>query len=164
MQKTIRVVQVENEPAAAEDEGTFARRPREITIPIWLRLVRFMHRGEARIRRHLRAYDLNPAQFDVIAQVGRREGLMQRELAERLVVTPGNITQLLDRMEADGLVLRSHQGRCNRLSLTARGRDLFRTVVPEQEALIGEQFASLSRMELETLSRIARGLLRHSPE
>lgn len=140
-----------------------ASRPRQPAIPVWLRMVRFVNRGQDAFRNHLRAYDLNPAQFDVIAQVGRNEGLTQRELADRMVVTPGNITQLLDRMEAIGLVHRDAAGRCNRVHLTERGRQLFNTVVPEQDLLIADRFSSLEMNELETLSSIMRKLFRDTP-
>ncbi len=123
-------------------------------------MVRFVNTSEECFRGRLHSHKLNPAQFDVIAQVGRNEGLTQRELADRMVVTPGNITQLLDRMQALGLVLRDADGRCNRVHLTKQGRELFDAAVPEQEELIAERFKCLSREELQTLSALTRKLLR----
>lgn len=65
----------------------------------WLRLARVYTAIDRRTAQFLRRFDLTTAQFDVIAQVGAHEGLTQQELAEALLVTKGNVTQLLDRLE-----------------------------------------------------------------
>jgi DNA-binding MarR family transcriptional regulator len=110
----------------------------------------------------LRAWELSPAQFDVIAQVGASRGITQRELAGRLVVTEGNVTQLLDKLERQGLVERHAEGRCNQLKLTDAGRLLYARVVPEHEELIAQQFAVLSAAEKDELSRLLRKISRGS--
>jgi DNA-binding MarR family transcriptional regulator len=102
----------------------------------------------------LRAWDLNVAQFDVLAHVGVGEGIVQQELADSLLVTKGNVCQLLDRMEGRGLILRRREGRTNRLFLTEEGRRLFEEVVPAHEALIAERFSVLSRAEQEQLHEL----------
>ncbi|HLZ23150.1 MAG TPA: MarR family winged helix-turn-helix transcriptional regulator [Ktedonobacterales bacterium] len=110
----------------------------------WLRLARVFQKIEHGSTEHLRQWDLSVAQFDVIAQVGSAEGIMQQELADRLLVTKGNVSQLLDRLERRGLICRCPDGRTQRLSLTPTGRTLYHKVVPEQERYIGSQFAALS--------------------
>jgi DNA-binding MarR family transcriptional regulator len=109
---------------------------------------------------HLRAWDLTPAQFDVLAQLQVAEGATQRELAERLVVTEGNITQLVDRMQRRGLIERHAEGRCNRLALTEAGARLAARVVPEHEAVIASLFSVLSASEQQDLRRLLRKLER----
>jgi DNA-binding MarR family transcriptional regulator len=103
---------------------------------------------------------LSPAQFDVIAQVGSRDGLTQSELADRLFVTQGNITQLLDKMQRLGLVVRRTEGRSKRLALTERGRMLYREVVPRHEESVARKFSALSETELRMLARVMRKLNR----
>lgn len=135
-----------------EDEGT--RR----AVALWLRIVRFANTKNTLLGERLRARDLSLAQFDVVAQIGQSEGLMQRDLAGRLLVTEGNITQLLDKLERRGLVARNADGRCNRISLTEAGRGIYREIVPEQNRLIAEQFAALDKSEQEELRRLMRKL------
>ena len=129
-------------------------------VAIWLRILRLANTKNSLLGERLRARTLSPAQFDVIAQVGSADGLTQRDLAGRLVVTEGNITQLLDKLQKQGLVTRHAEGRCNRLGLTPEGRRLYEEVVPEQNRLIGEKFSVLSGKEQDELRRLLRKLSR----
>jgi DNA-binding MarR family transcriptional regulator len=124
----------------------------------WLRLARIFQRVERNSGEHLRGWDLNVAQFDVLAHVGASEGMTQQELADSLLVTKGNVCQLLDRMEGRGWISRRQQGRANRLFLTDAGRRLFDEVVPAHEALIAGRFSVLSEGEQERLHELLRKL------
>ena len=107
---------------------------------------------------HLRRWGLSVAQFDVLAQVGVSEGMTQQQLADSLLVTKGNVCQILDRMEGRGWISRRPEGRMYRLFLTSGGRRLFDEVVPSQEAMISERFSALSRGEQEQLHGLLRKL------
>ena len=111
----------------------------------------------------LRCDVLTPAQFDVLAQVGVAEGLTQQELAAALLVTKGNVTQLLDRMEHCGLIRRQQVGRSNRVYLTEAGRALRSRVVPSHERFIMSQFTALSPEEQRQLLAFLRRLDRALP-
>jgi DNA-binding MarR family transcriptional regulator len=122
-------------------------------VAAWLRMTRVFHKIEHRLTQHLRPYDLSLAHFDVLAQLQGNEGITQQELADRLLVTKGNVCQILDRMMERGLLVRRQEGRINRVFLTERGRQLAGVLVPEQEALMAEQFAALSPAERHHLLR-----------
>lgn len=107
---------------------------------------------------HLRRWGLSVAQFDVLAQVGASEGMTQQQLADSLLVTKGNVCQILDRMEGRGWISRRPAGRTNRLFLTSGGRRLFDEVVPSQEAMISDRFSALSKGEREQLHALLRKL------
>jgi DNA-binding MarR family transcriptional regulator len=124
----------------------------------WLRLMRVFQKVDRASDEHLRAWDLSVAQFDVLAHVGAAEGIVQQELADSLLVTKGNVCQLLDRMEGRGLILRQREGRNNRIFLTEEGRRLFNDVVPAHEALIAERFSALSHAEQDKLHELLREL------
>ena len=124
----------------------------------WLRLIRVHQKVGRALAEHLRRWDLSVAQFDVLAQVGVREGITQQELADALLVTKGNICQILDRMEAAGLLVRRQDGRRKRLYLTDVGRTLRAEAVPAQEALIAQQFSALAPGEQVQLLRLLRKL------
>jgi DNA-binding MarR family transcriptional regulator len=106
----------------------------------------------------LKGWDLSLGQFDVLAHVGAAEGISQQELADSLLVTKGNVCQLLDKMEGRGLILRRQEGRTNRLFLTEEGRKLFEEVVPAQQAVIAERFSVLSEEEQTRLYELLRKL------
>ena len=124
----------------------------------WLRLMRVFQKVDRVSGERLRAWDLSVGQFDVLAQVGAAEGIVQQELADSLLVTKGNVCQLLDRMEGRGLILRRREGRNNRIFLTEEGRRLFDEVVPAHEAFIAERFSALARAEQERLHELLRKL------
>lgn len=123
-----------------------------------MRLARVFQQIDSRSERYFRGQGLNTAQFDVLARIGATSGITQQGLADALLVTKGNISQLLARMEHDGLVARRHEGRTNCLFLTGRGQALVARVVPEQEALIAELFTPLSDDEQRELLRLLRKL------
>ena len=135
--------------------GGSLRRP---SVLAWLRLLRVHLKVERALGEQLRGWGLNNAQFDVLAHVGADEGITQQELADSLLVTKGNVTQLLDRVERRGLISRRREGRTNRLFLTDEGRRLFDEVVPAHEALIDEQLSILSRGEQQRLHELLRKL------
>jgi DNA-binding MarR family transcriptional regulator len=123
-----------------------------------LRLLRVSQKVERDLAGQLKLWGLNNAQFDVLAHVGAAEGITQQELADSLLVTKGNVTQLLGRMERRGLIERRSQGRTNRLFLTYEGRRTFTEVVPAHEALIDERLSVLSEEEQKQLFELLRRL------
>lgn len=123
-------------------------------VYVWLRLARVFQKIDRRSADLLRAWDLSIAQFDVLAQVGIGEGMTQQELADKLLVTKGNVSQLLERLERRGLIRRCQEGRASRLYLTDSGRVLREQVMPAQEHLICQQFAALSASDIAQLRAI----------
>jgi DNA-binding MarR family transcriptional regulator len=131
---------------------------RQYAVLAWLRLARVFQKIDTRSERFFKGHELNTAQFDVLAQVGAAQRLTQQELADALLVTKGNISQLLGKLEQTGLIRRQQEGRANYLSLTEAGQALFQKVVPQQEALIAEMLAALTVDEQRELLRLLRKL------
>src|SRR4051794_1756435 len=122
-------------------------------IGAWLRLVRVFQKIERASAEQFAAYGLTAAQFDILAQLGRKEGISQQELADRLLVTKGNISQLIGKMEERGLIFRCHEGRANALYLTDKGKRLRQETVPAQEDRVAAQFRALTTGERRELLR-----------
>jgi len=131
---------------------------RDIGVIAWMRLARVYHLIDRATVELVKRFDLTTAQFDVIAQVGAKEGRTQQELADALLVTKGNITQLLDRLEERRLIeRRTEPGRRGKmLYLTDSGWSLNRHVVPAQEAMIAALFDRLTGDDQIELNRILR--------
>src|SRR5258708_36503085 len=106
----------------------------------WMRLARVYQKIDRVSVVHLRPWDLSVAQFDILARVGAAKGITQQELADRLLVTKGNISQLLDRMEQHGLFTRCYEGRSNTLSFTEKGQQLYAQVVSFHEEMFTDTF------------------------
>jgi DNA-binding MarR family transcriptional regulator len=97
-------------------------------------------------------------QFDVLAQLYRNgKGLTFVELSRRLLVTSGNLTGIVDRLEAAGYVLRApdtRDRRVIRVELTSAGRELIAEMAPRHASDVREMMNGLSEPDQVALSRI----------
>lgn len=122
----------------------------------WLRLARIYQKIDRRTAETMRRHELTVSRFDVLNHAGTPEGRTQQELARALLVTKGNVTQLLDAMEQDGLLERRREGRAKRIHLTEQGRRRRADLVALQEAEIAADLAALDDDEMQTLIRLLR--------
>jgi len=76
--------------------------------PIAVALVHAAHRVEARLEEALAGVGLSIAKFEPLSVLVREDRPVSlSELAEKLTCVRSNVTQLVDRLEADGLVKRA---------------------------------------------------------
>lgn len=127
----------------------------------WVSLARTYRLGSRRQGRVLAALGLTVPQFDVLATLFRSppEGLRMGELSARLLVTEGNVTGLVGRMETAGLVARAPDpadARAVRVTLTPAGRRAAGQAIPVVEAEIDRIFGALSATELREAQRLLR--------
>jgi DNA-binding MarR family transcriptional regulator len=133
-------------PAPAVPDGPEVR--------AWVQLVRAYQRIVRRMEQALDGHGLSLAQFEVLAHVHFEAGISQSELAQRLLVTKGNVCGLIDRLGAAGLVIRKadpDDRRANRLFLTSRGTALLAATLPTHLAIIQEMLGDLKGSELQAL-------------
>jgi len=129
---------------------------RSLPAAAWMRVMRIHQTLDHRSEDTFRELGLNAAWFDVLARVGAREGLTQIELADSLLVTKGNISQLMVKLEAAALIERRAEGRAQHLYLTAAGRELRARALPRQEAMLADSLSRLSLEEQKELLRLLR--------
>lgn len=147
--------------------GTARSSIRTPALLTWMRLARVYQQVDRASSEHLRTWGLSLAQFDLLVQVGAAEGLTQGEVARALLVTKGNVCQLVDRMERDGLLRRCQAGRSNQLYLTDAGRVLYERVLPAHKALIDRLFSTIpidEQVRLRTVLRRLDHALKHVGE
>ena len=146
-----------NEESINPNRNAGLRRP---SVIAWLHLLRISLRVVQIAVSQFATWNLSNAQFDALSHIGGSEGISQLDLAQRLFVTQGNITQLLKKMEARGLIRRMLEGRTKRLYLTPAGRQLFDEVVPFHQNFIASQFSALTpdeqRQLLHLLAKLDR--------
>src|SRR3712207_9154870 len=75
-------------------------------LRVWFRFIRLHRRVSGAIAGELKGIGLSIPQFDLLSTLTEREGLTQQELAQRLYVTKGNVSGLVDRLVESGLVER----------------------------------------------------------
>ena len=110
---------------------------------------------------HVRNLGLTPAQFDVIATLGRTDGLPLSEVARKTLITKGTLTGIIDRLEAKGLVFRkvpSEDRRSFHAVLTDAGEALFARVFPLHIQHLKRLFLDMSPEDVERARRDLRGL------
>lgn len=126
-------------------------------LRVWFRFIRLHRRATNTVANELKTLGLSIPQFDLLSTLTEQEGLSQQELAQRLYVTKGNVSGLLDRMMEAGLVERRAipgDRRSNALHLTAKGRDLAERGIAAQRAYVEGTLGTLPPKDLADLERI----------
>lgn len=101
--------------------------------------------------------ELSLAQHEVLATINALDEPTQKELSERLLVVKSNVSALLSKLEARGLVTRQtdrSDSRNKRLRLTTAGRDLLNESMQRQNRVVSAMASELSDDELEELASI----------
>ena len=142
-------------------ETRVAERPgdHQAELRLWLRLFTCKTLIEGEVRRRLREeFGVTLPRFDLMAQLDRAPGGMTLgQLSQRMMVSNGNVTGLVERLVAQGLVDRRsspNDRRSQIVSLTAEGRRTFRAMARANADWIGEIFADLSPADVDTLMRL----------
>jgi DNA-binding MarR family transcriptional regulator len=146
---------LEPRDVSVDRESALARGDK-LELRVWLRLLTCSNLIESRVRAGLReAFAVTLPRFDVLAQLDRApEGLSMGELSDRLMVSNGNVTGLVDRLVEESLVARlpaPQDRRQSRVKLTPAGKRAFDGMTPQHERWIDDLFAGLSRQEMSLL-------------
>ena len=128
---------------------------------MWIRLLGVTRASENGLREYLRVkHDTTLPRFDVMAALyRRREGVTMGELSRMLLVSNGNATAVVDRLEAEALVLRTPSEADRRtvnVALTAEGLRAFETMAEGHEAEVARLFAGLSEDDLDQMTTILK--------
>jgi DNA-binding MarR family transcriptional regulator len=115
----------------------------------------------------LKPFGLTPAQFNVLRILrGAGAPLAASRICERMIHDDPDLTRLLDRLEAAGLVAKARDGRDRRVmnvTITAQG---LRTIAKASAAVSGcltDRFASLGPQRLATLAALLREVRESRP-
>jgi DNA-binding MarR family transcriptional regulator len=128
-------------------------------LRLWLRLLRVTRLTESELREFLRVDHASTLpRFDVMAALHRSDReLTMSELSQFLLVSNGNTTTVVDRLELDGFVERrpsESDRRVVRVALTEAGRRHFEQLAADHEARIDSLFSTVSSADLDVLDEI----------
>jgi DNA-binding MarR family transcriptional regulator len=132
-------------------------------LRLWLRLLSVTRSTEAELREFLRVeHGSTLPRFDVMAALRRADdALTMSELSRRLLVSNGNTTTVVDRLELDGLVTRTPSPADRRVvhvALTEAGRRHFDALATEHEARVDSLFAAVSAADVDALEELLQRL------
>jgi DNA-binding MarR family transcriptional regulator len=150
------------EPSVALDAETkIAEAPgdHKAELRLWLRLLATNTLIETEVRRRLREnFVVTLPRFDLMAQLERKpHGMTLGELSQRMMVTNGNVTGLVDRLVTEGVITRTRQKsdrRSHIVSMTEKGRRQFARMAKEHENWIAGMFGDLSQNEFTALTKL----------
>ena len=130
-------------------------------LKMWIRLLGVTRTTERALREFLRlAHGTTLPRFDVLAALWRRrEGVTMTDLSRMLLVSNGNATAVVDRLEADGMVRRSPSDTDRRtvhVALTGEGMRQFEILAAAHEAAVNRLFGDLSEPEIEAMTEILK--------
>lgn len=128
--------------------------PSDDAMRAWVRFLRLNQRIARLATRVMRDTGVSVPQFDLLSTLSEREGATQQDIAERLYVTKGNISGLIDRMAEAGLVERRslpHDRRSHALYLTDAGREALARGDAMQRQMIARTLGQLPDAEIRAL-------------
>jgi DNA-binding MarR family transcriptional regulator len=135
----------------------------KLSLRVHLRLANCRNLLMGESRRSVERWGVTLAQFDALAEIARatRRGFTFGELSRLLLVTSGNLTGIVDRLEGSGLVRRqqwTRDRRVVRIHLTSKGRRLVNRIAPLHARDIEGALAFMTAEQLDTLDGLLSAL------
>ncbi len=130
-------------------------------LKLWIRLLGVTRSAENRLREFLRVtHGTTLPRFDVMAALyRRRDGVTMSELSRMLLVSNGNATAVVDRLESEGLVRRTPSASDRRtvfVALTEAGLAAFETLAADHEREVDAILSALSEADLDRMTEILK--------
>ncbi len=126
------------------------------SLRTWLRLLSCETVIEQQLRMLLRQnFSVTLPQFDVLSELERAgDPLTMSQLSKELMVSNGNVTGVIDRLEKTEFVKRvraEHDRRIQFIELTAKGRKEFNRMASRHERWVAELLSELSMTDMNQL-------------
>ncbi len=142
--------------SARIDSSKLTKSRSKQALRLWLRLFSCQSMIEDIIRIRLRDdHGITLPQFDVLAELDNADKqLTMSELSQHLVVSNGNITGVIDRLEREKFLKRvrsSEDRRVQYIQLTDSGKKRFNKIAAEHETWVADLFSALDRDEVDQM-------------
>jgi len=133
----------------------------EEALRLWIALARCYVTFSRAVACKVAEYDLTAPQFGVLEALYHVGPLSLGELADKLLVTGGNVTYVMDRLEAQGLVERERSGddrRVVKAHLTTKGRATIDGVFPGHVDFVRGLVSGLEEQDRDQLRNLLKKL------
>jgi MarR family 2-MHQ and catechol resistance regulon transcriptional repressor len=137
-----------------------------LALDTFVKLIRASESVSNRVHHHLSDRDLTVSQFGVLEALYHLGSLHQRDLAEKLLKSGGNMTLVIDNLEKRELVKREREigdRRCIKVNLTEKGQHLIGEIFPTHVAAVVEAMSILSPTEQTELGQMCKRLGKREP-
>lgn len=132
-----------------------------MALRLWIALARCYSTFAKAVAGKVAEYGLTTPQFGILEALYHLGPMSLGELAEKLLVTGGNVTYVMDRLEEQGLVSRKRSPEDRRVveaRLTREGKRLIRGCFPRHATFVEELAGHLETDEREELRRLLKKL------
>jgi len=128
-------------------------------IRTWLRLLSCETLIEQQLRSRFRQeFSVTLPQFDVLSELERaRQKMTMSELSHELMVSNGNVTGVIDRLEKSGFVTRTraeHDRRVQYIDLTDKGRREWQVMAASHERWLDNLLTDLTLDDMADLQKL----------
>ncbi|MDE2333180.1 MAG: MarR family transcriptional regulator [Rhodospirillales bacterium] len=130
-------------------------------VGAYVKLLRAARAVVGAVEPRLAANALTTTQLGVLEALLHKGPMSQRELGRKVLTSAANMTDVLDKLQARGLIARcraSSDRRSVSVGLTDAGRALIEALFPRHAADIARAMSGLTRPELERLAALLRKL------
>lgn len=134
---------------------------------VFINVIRTAERLNRKYAEFLKPYNLTAPQYNVlrILRGSEEEGLICREIGERMISYDPDVTKLLDRLEAAGFVTRERQAADRRVivvKISVEGLQLLREIDRPLTDFVKNLFAHLNKQQLKTLNTLVESARENS--
>jgi len=130
----------------------------------FVKLMRASESVSSDVHRHLADKGLTISQFGILEALYHLGPMCQRDLAEKILKSAGNITMVIDNLEKQNLVVRERSTEDRRyylIRLRDKGRALIGGIFPAHVERIRKRMSHLTIKEQQTLSKLLKKLGQH---
>ncbi|MEH6939124.1 MarR family transcriptional regulator [Bacillus sp. JJ664] len=103
---------------------------------------------------HIKLFGLNLTEFAVLELLYHKGDTPIQHIGKRILISSGNMTYVLDKLEAKGFIKRLPCPKDRRVTyavLTDEGHQLISSIFPEHEQMIDQLFSQINKSEKEML-------------
>ena len=131
------------------------------SLNAYIKLMRAANAVTRRLTPTIAASGLTLSQFGVLEALHHVGPMCQRELSDKLLLSGGNITMVVNNLEKQGLVVRLRTGSDRRYStvhLTWRGTQMIKEVFPKHLKEIIRVFSVLQMEDLDSFGKSCKSV------
>lgn len=133
----------------------------DLALNTWIKLARAQSVFQHHTDENIRTYGLTTPQFAVIEALGHLGPLRVGILCDKMLVSGGNMTLVLDNLQKHGYIERAfskEDRRAIEVKLTDSGQELFESSFPQHAERVSDLFSVLSQDEQKQLGSLLKKL------
>ena len=137
----------------------------DAALKLWVVLSRAHAAVAEHARAHAATHGLTLPEFGIMEALHHKGDLLLGELQEKILVTSGGVTYLVDRLVEKGMVERrecTEDRRARYAALTVKGKALMRRIFPEHASWIERALGGLNGAEQREAARLLKALGTHA--